>query len=182
MSEYPTQFEKAYTMLQTKKNLPELFCRFFDAVQTLPPETHSSEAIANVQTVFRDVNTAVEQYNKQFQILVQELGVLCKQQDNTTKFQQFFTSFLDLLRLAYTVYEKDPAKLSQFEPLLQKLIVLFETNAIRLEQKDISTNALLLQLMNSAWALTNTRESMEQTAKETKQGGKRKTRKQKRKV
>ena len=180
MSDYPSQLEAANTTLQTKKNLPELFCRFFDAVQRLPSETHSPEAIANVQTVFRDVNSKVEEYNKQFKLLLQELGVLCKETNQTSKFQQFFKSFLDLLRLAYTVYEKEDEKLHQFEPLLEKILQLLQTNKIQLQQEDISTNALLLQVMNSAWALTNSRDTMAQTAKlaHSQRGGR--TRKQRR--
>ena len=180
MSDYPSQLEAANTTLQTKKNLPELFCKLFDAIESLPPETHAPETLANVQTVFHDVNAAVEQYNKQFQILIQELGVLCKQTNASSKFQTFFTSFLDLLRLAYTVYEKDPNKLSRFQPLLQTFIHLLDSNHISLKQGDIEQNALLLQLVKSAWALTNTRQSMEHTAKELRlqRAGKR-TRKQK---
>jgi len=183
MSEYPVKLETAYTSLSSKKNLPELFCRLFETIQSAPPETYSPETIAKVQTIFQDVNSAVQDYNRQFQMLVKELGILCKNQTQSSTFHQFFSSLLDLFRLAYTVYKEDAEALSHFEPLLQKLLLLLQTNKIHLEQENTFQNALLLQLVKSAWALTNTRETMEGSAKEVQlqQGGK-KTRKAKRRT
>jgi hypothetical protein len=182
MSDYPSQLADAYTKVTTQKNLPELFCRFIDAVQTVPPEILSAESTA-VQSLFNDVNSAIQQYNRQFQLLINELGVLCKTSpQQATKVQAFFTSLLDLFRLAYTVYENDPTNLPPFQELLQKILVLLDTSSIDLQQETPFQKALLVQLVTSAWALTNTRQSMEQVVKETKQqaGGnrKRKTRKQ----
>lgn len=175
------QIQEAYNTLNTHKKIPELFCKLIQAIQTLPSATYSQEAQDQVNQVYIDVNTKVEEYNRQFQILLNELGVLCRRTNQNSKFQEFFTSFLDLLRMAYTVYNEDEAKLEQFQPVLQKLLVLLKTNQIHLEQENTFQNALLLQLVNSAWALTNTRgESLEQAARAAKQQGGRKTRKQRR--
>lgn len=134
-----------------------------------------------MKDLFQDVNSAVEQYNRQFQNLMNELGVLCRESSGKhSLFYQFFSSFTDLLRLAYTVYKEDPEKLSKFEPVLQIFLQLLQTKQISLQKEERLTNALLLQLVNSAWALTNTRQSMDFVAKQAKQQGGRKTRKQRR--
>ncbi len=181
MSDYPTDLAAAYTKVNTQKNLPELFCQFIEAVQTVSPEILATESTA-VQTLFKDVNSAIQQYNRQFQLLINELGVLCKTSSHpATKIQAFFTSLLDLFRLAYTVYENDPTNLAAFQGLLRTVLGLLDTAHITLQQETPFQKALLVQLVTSAWALTNARQSIEQVAKETKQqGGKRrKTRKNK---
>ena len=179
MSGYTSLLQTAFNEVNSKKNLAHHFCKFVEAIQTLPPELSSPESQAQVKELFQDVNTAVEQYNRQFQNLINELGVLCKTpSNNSSLFQQFFSSFTDLLRLAYTVYQEDPEKLSKFQPVLQRFLQLLETNQIHLKEEEPLTNALLLQLVNSAWALTNTRQTMESAAKLAKQQGGRKTRKQ----
>jgi hypothetical protein len=179
MSDYPSQLQTAVANIQSKANLEKHFCKFVEAIQALPPTLSLPDSQAQVKDLFQDVNTAVEQYNRQFQNLINELGVLCRAPaGKSSLFEQFFSSFTDLLRLAYTVYQEDPEKLSKFQPVLQVLLTLLETNQIQLQKEEPMTNALLLQLVNSAWALTNTRESMNAVAKETRQRGGRKTRKQ----
>jgi hypothetical protein len=179
MSDFPSQLETVFNEVNTKKNLITSFCKFVEAIQALPPELSSPESQAQVKELFQDVNTAVEQYNRQFQNLINELGVLCREPTGKQSlFQQFFTSFTDLLRLAYTVYLDNPEKLSQFQPVLQVVLKLLQSNQISLQKEQPLTNALLLQLVNSAWALTNARESMNAVANQNKQRGGRKTRKQ----
>lgn len=179
MSEFPNQLQTAFLEVNSQKNLSNHFCKFVEALQKLPPELSSPESQAQVKEIFQDVNAAVEQYNRQFQHLIHELGVLCREPTGKQSlFQQFFLSFTDLLRLAYTVYQQNPEKLSRFQPILQRFLQLLETNEIHLQKEEPLTNALLLQLVNSAWALTNTRQSMESAAKQAKQQGGRKTRKQ----
>jgi hypothetical protein len=179
MSDFPSQLETVFNKVNSKKNLAQHFCKFVEAIQSLPPELSSPESQAQVKELFHDVNTAVEQYNRQFQNLINELGIVCREPTGKQPlFQQFFSSFTDLLRLAYTVYQEEPEKLSQFQPILQVFLQLLQTNQIHLKEKEPLTNALLLQLVNSAWALTNTRQTMESVAKQTKQQGGRKTRKQ----
>jgi DNA repair ATPase RecN len=179
MSDYSSQLETVLYEVNTRQNLASHFCRFIDAIQRLSPELMSAESQAEVKDLFQDVNTAVEQYNRQFQTLMNELGVLCRESTgNQPLFQQFFSSFSDLLRLAYTVYQTEPEKLSKFQPILQLFLRLLQTNQISLEKEEPLTNALLLQLVNSAWALTNTRQTIQTVAKQVKQQGGKKTRKQ----
>jgi DNA repair ATPase RecN len=181
MSDYPSQLQTVFNEVNSKQNLAQHFCKFVEAIQTLPPELSSPESQTQVKELFQDVNTAVEQYNRQFQNLMNELGILCREPTGKQSlFHQFFSSFTDLLRLAYTVYQEDPEKLSKFQPVLQRFLQLLETNQMTLQKEEPLTNALLLQLVNSAWALTNTRQTMESAAKQAKQQGGRKTRKQRR--
>ncbi len=181
MSDYPNQLQTVFNEINSKKNLAQYFCKFVEAIQALPPELSSAESQAQVKEIFQDVNTAVEQYNRQFQNLINELGILCREPNGKQPlFEQFFSSFTDLLRLAYTVYEEDPEKLSTFQPVLQILLQLLQSNQINLKQEKPLTNALLLQLVNSTWALANTRQTLESAAKQARQQGGRKTRKQRR--
>ena len=182
MSESLDQFQTAYTAVNLQKNLPELFCKFVDALQAIPPSAQSPELQAEVKTVFQDVNAAVQQYNEQFHLMLRELGLLCQ---NTAvhrdKIKEFFIAYIDLLRLAYTVYKDDEETLQKFHPLLQKLLTLIETKKINVEQDEPFQNALLLQMVNSAWALSNTSTSMDAVVNKIKQQrGGHKTRKQRR--
>lgn len=182
MADFQEEFKTAYTALNAKKNLPELFCKFMDALRAIPPTAHANEIKNAVKNVFQDVNTAVQEYNEQFQIMLRDLGVLCQntpaQQD---KIKEFFVAYVDLLRLAYTVYKEDEETLQAFHPLLQKLLTLIETKQMNIEQEEPFQNALLLQMVNSAWALSNATQSMESVANKIKeQRGGHKTRKQRR--
>jgi hypothetical protein len=182
MSDYSKEFETAYTSVNTKKNLPELFCKLYDALQAIPPSAHTPDVKNSVKDVFQDVNTAVQQYNEQFQLLLHDLGILCQDKPGQKdKIKQFFIAFIDLLRLAYTVYKEDTETLQKFHPILQHLLHLLESNKIQLEQEEPFQNALLLQMINSSWALSNSTTPMDAVAnKLNQQRGGHKTRKQRR--
>ena len=76
MSEFPNQLQTAFLEVNSQKNLSNHFCKFVEALQKLPPELSSPESQAQVKEIFQDVNAAVEQYNRQFQHLIHELGYL----------------------------------------------------------------------------------------------------------
>lgn len=183
MSDSQDQFQKAYTAVNTQKNLPELFCKFVDALRAISSSAQSPELQAEVKTVFQDVNTAVQQYNDQFHLMLRELGVLCQNTPmHRDKIREFFIAYIDLVRLAYTVYKEDEETLQKFHPLLQLLLTLLDIKQIELDQHNPFQNALLLQVTNSAWALSNNSSSMESLANTIKQHrGGHKTRKQKQK-
>ncbi len=176
MADFKELLNTAHFLLQQKERLPEKFCHFDVIVEELPPTIPEE-----VNELFHDVNEQIKAYNEQFLILKQELGVLCTrdptQQD---KVQKFFTSFLDLFKLAYTVYINDPQKLEPFQQLLTKFTEFLTKNTMKLETP--LEKGLLLQLTKSAWAYTKTQESMKTMAKQVGGKLKRHTRKQKRKA
>lgn len=175
MADYKDLLNTAYSFLQQKEKLPEKFCHFDVIVEELPPTIPEE-----IQSLFQDVNEQIKAYNEQFLILKQELGVLCvREPGHQNKVSQFFSSFLDLFKLAYTVYIEDPEKLQPFQSLLEKFVGFLKTNSMTLETP--LEKGLLLQLTKSAWAYTKTQDTMKSVAKQV--GGKlrRHTRKQKRK-
>ena len=176
MADFKELLNTAHTLLQEKEKLPEKFCHFDVIVEDLPPTIPHE-----VSSLFQDINKQIQAYNEQFLILKQELGVLCtrdpKHQD---KVEQFFSSFLEFFKLAYTVYIEDPQKLEPFQRLLEKFIGFLQTNTIKLDTP--LEKGLLLQLTKSAWAYTKTQESMKSMAKQVGGKLKRHTRKLKRKI
>lgn len=176
MSEYSSLLNKAYALLQEKDKLPEKFCHFDVIVESLPPTVPEE-----VNQLFHDVNRQIDAYNEQFQVLLNELGVLCTR-DSTKKtiIEIFFSALLDLFKLAYSVYQNNPDQLQPFQTVLESFVRFLETNSMNLE--DPIQQGLLLQLTKSAWAYTKTQQSMKTMA--TQVGGtlKNRTRKQKRKA
>ena len=179
MSEYSNQLETAYRLLESKKNIPELFCQFVEAFKKIPSSALTPEIQAKISTIFQDLNKAIQKYNEQFNLLVKELGTLCNTNEQH-KTKQFLNAFLDLLRLAFTVYQNDPETLYKIKPAVQNFISLLESKPMNLEENNF-TNALFVQLVKSAWALTKSRETIESVHQQiTRQRGGHNTRKQKR--
>lgn len=175
MADFKELLNTAHAFIQQKEKLPEKFCHFDVIVEDLPPTIPEE-----VNDLFRDVNEQIRAYNEQFLVLKQELGVLCtREPGHQDKLFQFFTSFLDLFKLAYTVYVDDPTKLQPFQQLLGKFIQFLQTNTMKLETP--LEKGLLLQLTKSAWAYTKTQETMKTMAKQVGGRLKRYTRKQKQK-
>jgi hypothetical protein len=178
MGDYPSLLDTAYESLQQKEMLPEKFCHFEVILESLPPTVP-----VEVTSLFQDINKQIEAYNEQFAILIQELGVLCTRDPRKKPtVELFFSAFLDLFKLAYTVYENEPEKLQQFQRLLEEFVRFLQTTTMNVE--DPIQQGLLLQLTKSAWAYTKTQDSMKSLA--TQLGGNRKlknrTRKHKRKA
>lgn len=176
MADFKELLNTAYTLLQQKEKIPEKFCHFDVIVESLPAEIPQE-----VNDLFQDVNEQIRAYNEQFLILKQELGVLCtKEPGHHDTVQVFFTSFLDLFKLAYTTYEQVPEKLQPFQNLLEKFVQFLQTNSLKLDTP--LEQGLLLQLTKSAWAYTKTQQTMKSMAKQV--GGRLKnhTRKHKRKA
>jgi len=178
LEDYEEEYTKINELLNKKQSLPESFCAFFTEIQTISPDPTVQK---EVDSLFQDVNTEIEKYNQQFQILVSELGVLCQvNSDQGSLVVQFFQALLDLFGLALNTYRDYPEKLKVFYSLLSKFKTLLETQKIKLEQDPLQ-RALLLQLTKSAWALTQTEKDMGLYAKSLRKvGGKRKTRKHRR--
>lgn len=185
MEQYESDYQAIKTQLETKKYLPDLFCQLTRHLEQMPPEVQSEEIQKQVQQLFLDVNTEIQRYNEQFQLLVRELGVLCREQTKQELVPHFFQALLDLFRLASSIYQTTPDshKLAPFAALLHELRLALETHQWKVEG-DIFQKALLQQLVTSAWVLTRTEKEIPQYAKTlTKQlrGGKQKTRKHKHK-
>jgi hypothetical protein len=186
MDQYESDYQAIKTQLETTNTntLPDLFCQLTKHLEQVPPQ--SEELQKQVQQLFLDVNTEIQRYNEQFQLLVKELGVLCRDERKQDLVQHFFQALLDLFRLASSVYQTTPEKLAPFAALLHEVRLALETRQWKMEG-DAFQKALLLQLVTSAWILTRTEKEIPQYARTlTKQlqGGKRNsqhtTRKQRR--
>lgn len=176
MDQYESDYQAIKEKIQTK-NLPDLFCQLERQLTQLPPEVQTEELQEQVRSVFVDVNTEIEKYNEQFQLLVKELGVLCRQESKDIV-QRFFQALLDLFRLAPSIYQTAPEKLAPFGTLLHEMRMAMDTGKWKLEG-DVFQKALLLQLVKSAWFLTRTEKDMRLYSKtlQKQSGGKNKTRK-----
>ena len=98
MSDYPSQLQTVFHEVNSKQNLTQHFCKFVEAIQTLPPELSSPESQAQVNDLFQDVNNAVKQYNRQFQNLMNELGILCREPNGK---QTLFGSHKSLVKSCF---------------------------------------------------------------------------------
>jgi hypothetical protein len=173
---YETTLQSAYESFHTNKsNVSRFFCTFTQGVTALPePDTATQE---KVNQLFQDINTQIQLYDRQYDILKQELGVLCPSNSQGASADKFFDALLTLFRLAYTTFQGGK-ELDDFLVGLQCVLTVFQTNTFKLEGEPYQ-KALLLQLTKSAWAYTKTPTSMQLTAKQlTKKGGNT-TRKQK---
>lgn len=171
---------QAYEQLNTKTDISDVFCSFVNTLEQIPATLETPELKAKIQLLFRDVNKRIDEYDEQYQVLVNELGTICSQ-DQETKEQsvKFFHALLDLCKLAYSVYQDSPESLQPFATIVQQLNTLFSKGKMTLSSDSLET-LLLITLSKSAWAYTKSQEDMKVYAKQM--GGKRKnkTRKQRR--
>lgn len=178
--EFEDYLQKMNAFRQQKDTLSSSFCTLSEKLSTFPEKEISTQDIEQkVSSLFKDVNQQIDLYDRQFKILEEELGVLCQPPPSPIPVQ-FFEGLFSLFRLAYGTY-KDHEDLAHFLPPLQTIVSLLESGVLKL-QGDLLEQALLLQLIKSAWAFTKTTKSQEQVANQLKkQGGARnRTRKQKR--
>lgn len=176
-SSYTVTLQEAYESLtKNQTNISALFCTFTAGVTSLPePDAETQE---RVKQLFQDINKQIELYDRQYEVLKQELGVLCPANPQGTSAKQFFDALLTLFRLAYTTFQEEPDDLDDFLLGLQCLTKVLQTNTFQLEGEPYQ-KALLLQLTKSAWAYTKNPMSIELAAKQLAKGGRNKTRKQK---
>lgn len=177
---YAELLNQTFTAFQSSPSLPDNFCTYVKFIETIPTDTITPEILAQVKDYFYDVNERIKQYDEQYHVLVQELGVLCSEESKSTIPERFFRTLLDFLRLAYSVYEKEPSKLQVFTPILKSLHDLFQTKTFKLEG-ELLQKALLLQLTKSSWILSKQTQPIETIAKQMGGSLKNKTRKQKQK-
>ena len=173
---YAEELSQTFTAFQTSKSLPDNFCTYVKFVESIPSESLTPEVLVQVKSYFSDINERIEQYDEQYQLLLQELGVLCNRQSNNTVPETFFRALLDFLRLAYSIYESQPEKLDVFFPTLKGLHTLFETGNFGF-QGDLLSKALLVQLTKSAWVFSNQTQSIDKVANQIGGSKKNKTRK-----
>lgn len=181
--QYAELIREAYEVLNKPTNLNTLFCEFTKEILTLPPPDTATQA--KVDALFKDVNKQIDLYNEQYQVLKQELGVLCRSDTQTDIPKKFFSALVELFRLAYTTFQHYPTELDDYRIEFQSVLDLLRGGKFQLQGEPYQ-KALLLQLTKSAWATTKkfSTQTMDQMAtqltNQTKQGGKRnKTRKQK---
>jgi methylphosphotriester-DNA--protein-cysteine methyltransferase len=174
------QYEEALLhikgLLEQPDLLPERFCLLVPQMESL--SSQDPQIQARVKDLFYDVNEQIQAYQEQFQILVEELGILCRtgspQQKEATR---FFTTLVDLLQLAFSTYQEDPDRLAPFLKVLERLR-LFLTKQTKTLSQDPLSDALLLSLVQSAWAFTSPQTSPQRYAAQIQTGGARtKTRK-----
>ena len=175
---YAEELTQTFTAFQTSKSLPDNFCSFVKYIESIPMESMTPDILNQVKSYFSDINERIQQYDEQYQVLLNELGVLCHNQSKNTVSETFFRALLDFLRLAYSLYEVEPAKLAVFYPILTSLHTLFNSRQFKFEG-DLLQKALLLQLTKSAWVLSKQTQSIQQVAKQVGGSLKKKTRKQK---
>lgn len=177
--QYEELLERTKVVLSSPDILQGRFCVLVSQIESL--ETQDPQVQAHVKDLFYDVNQQIQAYQEQFQVLVEELGILCKTSDgHQTETTRFFTNLVDLLQLAFTTYQEDPQRLVAFLKVLERLS-LFLTKQNETLSQDPDSDALLLSLIQSAWAFTSPTKSLVAQAKKLQAGGKRnRTRKQKR--
>lgn len=183
--QYEELIREASELLNKSTNLNTLFCEFTKEILTLPaPDTPTQ---AKVDALFKDVNKQIDLYNEQYQILKQELGILCRPAIQTDIPKKFFSALVELFRLAYTTFQHYPTELHDFQVEFQSVVELLRDGKFQLQGEPYQ-KALLLQLTKSAWATTKkfSDQTMDQMVTQLRtqmkhtQGGKRnKTRKQK---
>lgn len=172
---------QTFETFQNTKNIPDIFCVFVEQLRTIPAESFTPEVQAEVKLYFQDINQRIQEYDDQYKILMNELGVLCGANTKTPIAQRFFQSLLDFFRMAYSVYQDQPEKQEAFTNLLKQIKTLFQTGTLQLEGTPLE-NALLLQLTRSAWITSHPPSSMEKVANQIGGSKKNKTRRHKRLV
>lgn len=162
--------------------LPERFCSFVGEVQQTSAQLTHDSLQETVKDLFLDVNRRVVAYNDQYSVLVEELGLLCENETPAAPAQTFFKALLDFLQIAFDVYSTDPARLTPFSEVATSLVTGLTTGGGFLPQEELP-RALLLTLIPSAWAITASPSSLEETAASLakQQGGVRKRLTRKRK-
>lgn len=177
--QYEEQLEIVKTLLEKPDTLQDRFCGLVPQLESLGLQ--NPQVQAQVKDLFYDVNQQIQAYQEQFQVLVEELGILCRTSDgHQTDTTRFFTNLVDLLQLAFTIYAEDPDRLAPFLKVLERLS-LFLTKQTETLSQDPLSDALFLSLVQSAWAFTSPHQSLHAQAKKIQAGGKRnRTRKQKR--
>lgn len=182
--DYPTEYQRTVELLNNQKiNIPDLFCKYVAAIEAFPADSHSPEILSTVEVSLEGMKKRIEQYNEQYQILLNELGVLCSTQQTKTDISLlFFQNLLDFFRLAYTVYQDQPEKLEMFTSLLHDIQTFLKTKKLDVAGEP-QQKALLLQLTSQAWDMTPSQKSIEAVANQIggslKKQNKHKTRKHK---
>jgi hypothetical protein len=172
------EYIQTFEAFQNTKNIPDIFCVFVEQLKTIPAESLTPDVQNQVKNYFQDINKRIQEYDDQYKILLNELGVLCGANTKPPIAQRFFQSLLDFFRMAYSVYQDQPEKLQVFETILRQIKTLFQTGTLQFEGTPLE-KALLLQLTRSAWILSHPPTSMEKVANQIGGRKKNKTRKQK---
>jgi hypothetical protein len=90
---------ETFETFQNTKNIPDIFCVFVEQLKTIPAESLTPEVQAEVKAYFQDINKRIQEYDDQYKILMNELGLLCGSNTKTPIAQRFFESLLDFLNL-----------------------------------------------------------------------------------
>lgn len=171
------QYEEALltikNLLEQPDLLPERFCLLVSQMESL--SSQDPQIKDQVKDLFYDVNEQIQAYQEQFQVLVEELGILCRTGSTHQKeATRFFRTLVDLLQLAFSTYQEDPERLAAFYKVLERL-GLFLTKQTETLSQDALSDALLLSLIQSAWAFTSPQTTPQTYAKQIQKGGKRNT-------
>ena len=169
---------QTFEAFQNTKNIPDIFCVFVAKLKEISSEAIVPEVQEQVKPYFQDINKRIQEYDDQYKVLMNELGVLCASNTKAPIAQRFFQSLLDFFRMAYSVYQDQPEKQEPFKKLLGQIKTLFQTGTVQFEGTPIE-KALLLQLTRSAWIVSHPPSSMEKVANQIGGSKKNRTRKQK---
>lgn len=175
-------YDVAKEVLATHSSLPERFCALNEALHHIKSE---ELPLNEIQPLFHDVSQQIQRYNEQYQVLLNELGVLCHVNgENRKTIPLFFNSIVDFIGLALSLYKETPEKRIVFEHVLQNLIEQLQSKGSWTLPEDPAGQALFLQLLKSSWAFVHPTQPLSTYANQVKVqiGGekKNKTRKAKR--
>lgn len=160
--------------------MESIYCKYVAALQKFPPDLLQTQK-DKIQPLFYDVNKQIQKYDDQYNILLQELGVLCP--TNTTKESKaktFFKNLQDFIQMGLSIYPEKSDGYKAFDSVETVLEDFIGGKIENFEQAKPLTKGLLLQLTKSAWFVTSPKTSMEVVAKQMGGSLKNKTRKAKR--
>lgn len=158
-------------------NQDTLYCKYIKAIEKIPQELLNTNK-DQVNTLFYDVNQTIRNYDKQYNILLQELGVLCPStKEDSINF--FFKTINDYLQLGLTTSPPDSEEYKTFDAVAKMMNNFLNNKISDFEQAQPLEKALLVQITKSAWFLTNPDRNMSHVAQQIGGKLKNKTRKNK---
>lgn len=175
-------YNSAKELLATHTSLPERFCALNEALHRVESE---QLPLDQIQPLFHDVSEQIQRYNEQYQVLLNELGVLCHVNgENRKTIPLFFNSIVDFIGLALSLYKDIPEKRQPFEHVLESFLEQLQTQTAWTLPPGAVDQALFLQLLKSSWAFVHPTQTLSAYANQlnSQRGGtkKHKTRKAKR--
>ena len=159
-------YDTAKEVLATHSSLPERFCMLNEALHQISADQLPFD---QVQPLFHDVSQQIQKYNEQYQVLLNELGVLCHVNgENRKTIPLFFNSIVDFSGLALSLYKEIPEKRHPFEHVLQQFLEQLQSQGPWILPTDPREQALFVQLLKSSWAFVHPAQDLSSYANQVK--------------